>query len=197
MKLLLATGNEGKKAEIARFLDGIPVELLTLKDFPDFVPAEETEETFVGNARLKARAGFEQTGLWTLADDSGICVDALDGAPGVRSARYWGGDGSDAANNAGLLAALAGVSEQERGARFVCVLVLDTGEGEQVFEGTCTGRILEAEKGPNGFGYDPLFFDPELGKSFGEIPYEEKMARSHRGRALAAFQAWMKERLSG
>lgn len=196
MKLLLATGNEGKKAEIARFLDGLPVELLTLKDFPDFVPAEETEETFVGNARLKARAGFEQTGLWTLADDSGICVDALDGAPGVRSARYWDGDGSDAANNAGLLAALKGVPEEKRGARFVCVLVLETGEGEQVFEGTCAGRILEAERGPNGFGYDPLFFDLELGKSFGEIPYEEKMARSHRGRALAAFQAWMKERLA-
>lgn len=197
MKLLLATGNEGKKAEIAKYLDGLSVELLTLKDFPDFVPAKETEDTFVGNARLKARAGVEQTGLWTLADDSGICVDALDGAPGVRSARYWPGDGSDAANNAGLLEAIKDVPEKKRGARFVCVLVLAHDGKEEVFEGACEGRILEAERGPNGFGYDPLFFDPEIGKSFGEIPYEQKMARSHRGRALAKFQAWMKSKLAG
>lgn len=197
MKLLAATRSAGKQREFRRILEPAGVELL----FPDDVgvlegPAEELIEmgdTFEANARHKAEYFARRTGLPTVADDSGLEVFALGGAPGVRSRRWAGAAGSpdavDAANNAELLRRLAGASEARRRARYRCVLVLLRAPGAvpEVFEGTCGGRILEAPGGGGGFGYDPLFWSDELGKSFGDATPEEKDGVSHRGRALRAL----------
>ena len=197
MKLLAATRSAGKQREFRRILEPAGVELL----FPDDVgvpegPAEELIElgdTFEANARHKAEYFARRTGLPTVADDSGLEVFALGGAPGVRSRRWAGAAGSpdavDAANNAELLRRLAGAPELRRRARYRCVLVLlrTPGGVPEVFEGTCGGRILEAPAGSGGFGYDPLFWSDELGKSFGEATAEEKDGVSHRGRALRAL----------
>lgn len=197
MKLLAATRSADKQREFRRILEPAGVELL----FPDDVgvlegPAEELIEmgdTFEANARHKAEYFARRTGLPTVADDSGLEVFALGGAPGVRSRRWAGAAGSpdavDAANNAELLRRLAGASEARRRARYRCVLVLLRAPGAvpEVFEGTCGGRILEAPGGAGGFGYDPLFWSDELGKSFGDATPEEKDGVSHRGRALRAL----------
>lgn len=197
MKLLAATRSAGKQREFRRILEPAGVELL----FPDDVgvlegPAEELIEmgdTFEANARHKAEYFARRTGLPTVADDSGLEVFVLGGAPGVRSRRWAGAAGSpdavDAANNAELLRRLAGASEARRRARYRCVLVLLRAPGAvpEVFEGTCGGRILEAPGGAGGFGYDPLFWSDELGKSFGDATPEEKDGVSHRGRALRAL----------
>src|SRR5207244_109015 len=161
-------------------------------------PIEDTlelAETFEGNARRKAEHFARRSGLPTVADDSGLEVFALGGAPGVRSRRWAGAFGSglevDAANNAELLRRLRGAPEPRRRARYRCVLVLlpDPGAVPEVFEGVSGGRILEAPRGDGGFGYDPLFFSDELGRTFGEATPEEKDAVSHRGRALRALAA--------
>jgi XTP/dITP diphosphohydrolase len=194
MKLLVATRSAGKQREVRRLLEAAGHEVL----FPDDagVPesaAEETLETadsFEANARLKAEYFIRKTGLPTVADDSGLEVLSLGGAPGVRSKRWAGVNGDaatvDAANNAELQRRLRGAPELTRRARYRCVLVFLKSPGAipAVFEGSCSGLILEAPRGTGGFGYDPYFLSDELGRTFAEVSGEEKDAISHRGRAL-------------
>ncbi len=202
MELVVATRSTHKMDEIRRILAaaGLPagIELTSVAEWEAAhgrrVPeVEEDAPTFRGNAEKKARVVAEHTGRLALADDSGLCVDALGGAPGVHSARYSGvtGPERDAANNAKLLAALEGVPEEARGASFVCALCLAAPDGRVWHvEGRCRGRIARAEDGTGGFGYDPLFVscEPEaFGKSHGRLSPAEKDAVSHRGRALRAL----------
>ncbi|TFG87222.1 MAG: RdgB/HAM1 family non-canonical purine NTP pyrophosphatase [Chromatiales bacterium] len=187
--LVLASGNPGKVREIQALL-GSTWRVRPQSDFAVF-PVEETGVTFLANALLKAQNAARLTGLPALADDSGLEVDALNGAPGVHSARYAGPDADDAANNARLLAALSGVAEVERTARYRCVLVWIDGPDDPaplIAEGVWEGRILTEPRGHGGFGYDPLFLDPESGMAAAELAMDVKNARSHRGRALAQWQ---------
>jgi len=178
--LTLSSGNAHKVTEIRDML-GIP--LRSLKDVPDAPDFEETGTTFEANARIKARGLADFIGGWALADDSGLAVNALDGAPGVYSARYAGIHGDDAANNAKLLADLAEISD--RGAAFVCVLALcGPGGKEWIIRGECRGRIARAASGSNGFGYDPLFIPEGFEQSFAELGSGEKNRISHRSVAL-------------
>ncbi len=188
--LVLATNNPGKVVELRRLLAGLPFDIVSARDaLGRAFHVEETSDTFRGNATLKARAACEATGLLSVADDSGIEVDALGGRPGVRSARYAGEGASDAENNKRLLEELSGVSEPRRGARFRCAIALARPQGEvRVVEADCAGSILFAPRGTRGFGYDPLFWVHELGASFGELSAEEKDRVSHRGRALAKLR---------
>lgn len=191
MKLLIATTNRGKLSEIAAFLISLRLDLLSLNDLDHPPSVVEDGETFQANALKKARALAEFSGLATLADDSGLEVDALGGAPGVHSARYSGPEADDARNNAKLLGALADVPEPRRTARFVCVLALCVPGAERLFRAECAGRIAFAPRGRHGFGYDPLFFYPPLGRTFGELEAETKSSVSHRGRALHQLvEAW-------
>lgn len=197
MKLLVATRSPGKQHEIRRVLMAAGCDVL----FPDDaglaeMPAEdalETAETFEGNARRKAEYFARLSGLPTVADDSGLEVFALGGAPGVRSRRWAGATGSgpsvDAANNAELLRRLGGAPVERRRARYRCVLVLVAKPAgiPETFEGMCSGTILEEPRGTGGFGYDPLFLSDDLGRTFAEASPEEKDSVSHRGRALAAL----------
>jgi XTP/dITP diphosphohydrolase len=197
VKLLAATRSPGKQPEFKRLLAPAGVEVL----FPDEVGLRESStedrlelaDTFEGNARRKAEHFARLSGLPTVADDSGLEVFALGGAPGVRSRRWAGATGTaaavDAANNAELLRRLHGAPEARRRARYRCVVVLlrTPGSLPETFEGTCGGRILEQPRGAGGFGYDPLFYSDELGRSFGEATAEEKDGVSHRGRALRAL----------
>lgn len=185
--LFFATGNEGKRAELSALLETLgPVRLLTLRDFPAFVMPEETGATFAENALLKARSAAAYGGLPALADDSGLMVDALGGAPGVLSARYSGG-GSNA-NNAKLLREMAAVPDGKRQARFCAVLALACPDGREFLStGVVEGEILRQERGKNGFGYDPLFYLPALGKTMAELDLEEKNPLSHRGKAFAGI----------
>lgn len=184
-RLVLATRNRGKVEEIRELLAGFGIELLSLKHFPDVPEVPEDGETFEENARRKAEFVARCTGLPALADDSGLEVDALNGAPGVRSARFAGDDATYAENNATLLRLMEGIPPEGRTARFRCVLALAFPDGPvRTMEGMCEGRIAEEPKGENGFGYDPLFFVPELGKTFAQIGRTEKGKISHRGRAL-------------
>lgn len=186
MRLLLATRNAGKLRELRARVQGMDV--LSLDDVPPMPEVEETEDTLEGNARLKALVGARATSLWTVADDSGLFVDALRGAPGVRSARYV--PGSDADRVQALLRALEGVPDGERGATFRCVLALASPEGAVRFaRGECAGRILRVPRGTGGFGYDPVFLLPELGRTMAELELEEKGRVSHRARALDALEA--------
>ena len=187
VELLVATHNEGKTRELAELLSGIPLRLRSLKEFPRVEEAEETGETFVENAVLKARHYGSRCGLWTLADDSGLEVDALGGVPGVYSARYGGRAISYAERMALLLKELNATNDKERRARFVCVIALaDPRTGAvETFEGVCEGRIADAPRGTGGFGYDPLFIPEGHAQSFGELPPEIKQNLSHRARALS------------
>jgi len=185
--LLLATRNRGKAVELCALLAGENLVLETLADRPDLPEVEETGKTFDENARLKATAAARATGLWALGEDSGLEVDALDGAPGVYSARYAGTHGDDAANNARLVRELAG--KADRRARFVCCLALARPDGSVVAtsRGTCEGRIAEAPAGTSGFGYDPLFV-PESGTAtLAQLESREKSLLSHRGQALRSL----------
>ena len=180
-KIVMATGNPGKIREIARLLDGLGVEIVA-QSVLGVTDADETGTTFAENSLIKAQHAAEATGLPAIADDSGLSVDALDGAPGVHSARY-AGDAGDEANNDKLLAALEGV--EDRGAAFHCVATyVAPGEQPLVAAGEWRGEILHARHGEGGFGYDPLFLVPECGCSSAELPAEEKNRRSHRGQAL-------------
>ena len=184
-ELLLATGNLHKAQELQALLAGTPYQLRTLKDFPHLELPPETGTTFQQNAAIKAEAAAAATGLLTLADDSGIEVDALDGAPGVYSARYAGEEKSDQANNQKLLKALAALPAAQRGAQFHCVVALaQPGKPTRFCEGICRGQILDAPQGEGGFGYDPLFFLPQFGRSMAQLTPEEKNAVSHGGEAL-------------
>ena len=186
--VVLATRNAGKIKELNALLANLGLTVIGLADFPAIGEIPETGDTFLENARLKALAVCQATGLISLADDSGLCVDALSGAPGVRSARYAGEDATDAANNAKLLAALAHVPEVDRTCRFVSVVVAAAPDGRELTaEGTWEGRVATAPAGAGGFGYDPLFFDPTAGKTAAELTAAEKNTRSHRGKALAGL----------
>lgn len=184
-RLVIATHNPGKLREFQAILRPWADRLVSLADVAPGAPApEEDGETYEDNARLKARAAVAATGLPALADDSGLEVDALGGEPGPRSARFAGDGAGAAANNALLLERLRGVPPEDRGARYVACLVLVRPDGrEAVAWGTCRGRILEAPRGEGGFGYDPLFYLPAFGRTFGELPPNVKNRVSHRARA--------------
>ncbi|MCL6634892.1 MAG: XTP/dITP diphosphatase [Peptococcaceae bacterium] len=186
MKLVLATNNRGKIREISEMLAPHGIEIVSLDEFPGLGEIEEDGETFEENAVKKALAICEQTGLTALADDSGLEVDYLDGAPGVRSARFAGEKKNDEANNRKLLELLNGVPPEQRTARFRCVAAIAV-PGGRVYtaEGACEGLIAFEPRGSGGFGYDPLFFLPGYGKTFAELDLETKNKISHRGRALA------------
>ncbi|NOS99332.1 MAG: RdgB/HAM1 family non-canonical purine NTP pyrophosphatase [Phycisphaerales bacterium] len=188
-RIVIATGNAGKLAEIRAALADVAVDWLSLADYPNVSAVEETGDTFEGNARIKAVHYSELTGEWSLADDSGLEVDGLAGAPGVRSARYAGEDATDASNNAKLIAALRGVSGERRTARFRCAMVLAAGrEVLAASDGSIEGVIVDEARGERGFGYDPHFFVPTMGATLAELPRERKNAISHRGRAAAGIR---------
>jgi XTP/dITP diphosphohydrolase len=185
--LVVASRNRKKVRELAALLADLELELVSAADFPAAPEVEETGQTFAENAVLKAATVAAATGQWTLADDSGLAVDALDGAPGVYSARYAGPQADDALNNEKLLVELRDVPDDRRGARFVCCLALADPEGRiraQV-EGHCRGRLLHAPRGENGFGYDPLFWIAEYHRTFAELSLVVKSVLSHRARAFA------------
>lgn len=193
-KILIATKNEGKAREYRQIFAPKGFTVVTLNDLPEKIEIEENGKTFIENATLKATALAEQTNVLTLADDSGLCVDALAGAPGIYSARY-AGDHDDQANKAKLLQELKDVQGQARSAHFHCaIVVVKPDKTRLVVEGKVDGLILEEEHGTGGFGYDPLFYYPELGRSFAELSMEEKNKVSHRGRAVAMllekFDEW-------
>jgi len=194
--LLIATTNRGKLREVSEVLNGFEMAMVSLADFPDLPEAVEDGATFEDNAKIKALHYARLSGCRTLADDSGLCVDALNGEPGVHSARYAGTPSNDAANNRKLIAALRGMSELDRTARFVCVLALaePATDGARptivaTARGEVEGVIIDQPRGNNGFGYDPHFLIPNLGKTAAELPPEEKNAISHRGRALRKLAA--------
>lgn len=186
-ELLVATNNSGKVRELSQLLSDFPLRLRLLKEFPDIDEAEETGETFAENATLKALHYSAGAGLLTLSDDSGLVVDALGGAPGVRSARYAGREATYAERMSKLLGELGATGDEARRARFVCVIaVADPAAGTlHTFEGTCEGHIARAPRGTGGFGYDPLFIPEGHDQTFGELPAEVKHILSHRARALA------------
>jgi len=196
VQLVLATNNKDKIREIKKLLDDLPVTVLTADDFLEFPDPEETGATFEENARLKAHAIAEFTGHPALADDSGLEVDSLNGAPGVYSSRYAGEAGNAEKNNRKLLKELEGVPPEKRTARFRCVIVIDWGNGEtDVCEGKAEGVIAQDVVGRRGFGYDPVFYYPPADKRFSEMTLDEKNAVSHRGLALKAARRVIQERL--
>ena len=189
-KLLLATRNAGKLAELRRLLEAaVPgVAVVGLRDVAEYPEAPETGATFAENALLKAREAVRYTGLPAVADDSGLTVDALNGMPGVLSARWSGRHGDDDANTALLLGQIADVPDERRGAAFVCAAALVTPDGtERVLERQWRGSVVRAKRGTNGFGYDPVFVPEGLEVTSAELAPEEKDARSHRGQAFAAL----------
>jgi len=189
--LLLASHNPGKLAELRALLADLPWRLRSASEFALAEPAESAS-SFIENALLKARYACAQTGLPALADDSGLVVDALAGAPGVRSARYAGDNASDSANIERLLVAAAGLEAAGRNCRFVCVIVLMRSADDPmpiIAEGIWAGRLLRAPRGHNGFGYDPIFLDQASGRSAAELSAQQKQAISHRGKALAILRA--------
>ena len=187
--LVLGTRNRKKVEELVPLLTPHGFELKSLADFPGAIEVEETGDTFAGNAALKATLQARHLGLWVLGEDSGLAVDALEGAPGVYSARFSGDGATDARNNACLLAKLSGVPLEKRTAHYVCHATLSNPAGEVCAEAEdlCRGRILFAESGRGGFGYDPLFEIPEYHKTFGELGPEVKAVLSHRSRAIRAI----------
>jgi len=188
IELLVATTNQGKFAEVQAFLSKIPIKILPLESLPSWPTVVEDGATFEENALKKARTLAEFSHRITLADDSGLEVDALNGAPGIYSARYSGEEGNDEKNNDRLLRELESVPEAHRTARFVCALAVcapkSIGMKPWTVRKFCEGRIGFARRGSNGFGYEPLFFYPPFGKTFGEIDRATKATVSHRGKAL-------------
>ena len=191
MELVVATRNAGKRREFEGLADGLGLSLRSLDSFPGIVDPEETGLTFLENAVIKARAAALATGQWALGDDSGLCVTALDGAPGLYSARY--AEGTDQTRWQKLLSALTGIPTERRQAAFVCALALAGPGGEVVAttEGRCEGHIAFAPRGEKGFGYDPVFLvDRDArGRTMAELSEAEKHVVSHRGRAFAAMRA--------
>jgi XTP/dITP diphosphohydrolase len=200
--IVLATSNKNKLNEIQELLKGYPVVIKSLADFGPMPEAVEDGDTFDENAYKKAIHYAKVLGVPCLADDSGLAVDALDGRPGVYSARYAGPGATDWDNCEKLLGEMAGLTK--RTAHFVCVLSLATPAGPALtWEGRCDGEITHERRGESGFGYDPVFFSPELGKTFAEVAMTEKSSVSHRGRALADFaaefakvQVWLRQRMA-
>ena len=200
--IVLATSNTHKLQEFQEMLKDFPVSIKSLADFGPMPEAVEDGATFDDNAYKKALHYAKVLGLPCLADDSGLVVDALEGRPGVYSARYSGPGATDWSNCEKLLGEMKGISN--RSAHFVCVLSLATPAGPALtWEGRCDGEIITERRGESGFGYDPVFFYPEFGKTFAEIPMEQKSSISHRGRALAGFaaefdkvQIWLRQRMA-
>jgi len=197
MKLFLASGNAHKATELQSLATAaaLPVEIVSARAVGGMPPVVEDAGTFVGNARKKARALRERlpADAWTLADDSGLCVDALGGAPGVESAYYAGPQGDGAANLAKLVATLRDVADEKRGAYFRCVLLATGPDGaEHIFEGNCAGRLLREPRGGAGFGYDPLFVADGCAVTFAEMTEAEKNRLSHRARAWALLSEWLR-----
>ena len=178
--------------EIHRILDGLPLRFKTLSDFPDVTVADETGASFAENARQKALHYAALTGMLTMAEDSGFEVDALNGEPGIYSARYLREDATYAERFAAIYAGVNASGASSRNARFVCAVALADGR-DIVFETTAAveGALADAPAGPNGFGYDPIFFYPPYGKTFGEVSDEEKTAVSHRGQAMRALREYL------
>ena len=202
MLICAASNNAGKLKELRRILERMGHEVKSLRELGITLDPEETGTTFAENARIKAEAFCKASGLPTVADDSGLCVDALNGAPGVYSARYCGHHGDDAANNAKLLREMAGVPEEQRTARFVSAVCFLLPDGRELLvEGECPGSVAFTETGSNGFGYDPLFIPDRVGlpdgttventarRSYAELADGEKDAISHRGRAMEKLDA--------
>ena len=202
MLICAASNNAGKLKELRRILERMGHEVKSLRELGITLDPEETGTTFAENARIKAEAFCKASGLPTVADDSGLCVDALHGAPGVYSARYCGHHGDDAANNAKLLREMAGVPEEKRTARFVSAVCFLLPDGRELLvEGECPGSVAFTETGSNGFGYDPLFIPDRVGlpdgttventarRSYAELADGEKDAISHRGRAMEKLDA--------
>jgi XTP/dITP diphosphohydrolase len=200
--LVLGTRNEGKITEFHKLLSGFDIEIMSLKDFGPLPPVIEDGETFEDNAYKKAHATAKATGMPALADDSGLTVASLGGAPGVRSARYAGENATDEENNRKLLREMEGISNRE--AAFECVLVIAVPRGPAlVYEGRCEGLIGTELRGDRGFGYDPLFYYAPLGKTFAELSLHEKNDISHRGKAMLELKkefsqvlGWLEQRMS-
>lgn len=195
MKLHLATGNAHKVKELARLFAeaGLEVEVASAKEVGGMPEVDENAETFEGNALLKAEAlGKQVPDGWVLADDSGLEVDALEGAPGIFSARYAGPGATDEDNRKKLLVNLTNIPEARRGGRFVCALVLLGPGRQEFFRGECVGTLIEEERGEGGFGYDPIFRPEGKQKTFGEMTAEQKNQLSHRARAMAKLVNWIR-----
>ena len=194
-RLLLGTRNRKKRDELADLLKDLPLEVVDLSAYPDAPEIEETGTTFEANARLKAVGLARALKQWVLAEDSGLVVPALNGRPGVYSARYSGKQGDDEANNNRLLAELAPLSDDRRAAYYVCVAVLANPAGEvvAVTEGRCNGVIIKERRGSGGFGYDPLFLIPEYHRTFGELSLRVKQALSHRSKAIVQMRPWLRK----
>lgn len=189
MRVVLATGNADKVRELRTIFSDLPIDWMSLCDYPGVALPEETGATFAANARLKAEAVARALESWALADDSGLCVDALGGAPGVHSARYAGGLGIAGDNTLKLLTNLKYVDSERRQAHFFCAMAL-AGPGGEIHEteGRCDGVVADTPRGCGGFGYDPVFLLPALGRTMAELSPQEKQRISHRGRAAAAMR---------
>lgn len=189
MKIVLGTHNEKKRAELAALLSPFHIDVVSLGDLEDTIDVVEDGDSFAANAAKKASQQATHLGMWTVGEDSGLCVDALDGAPGIYSARYAGPNATDEQNNQKLLDALADVPDDKRGAHYVCHLCLADPKGVAVFDcgGICRGRIRRQPAGSGGFGYDPLFEILELHRTFGQMGGAAKSVLSHRARAMRRF----------
>lgn len=190
-KLILASKNRHKIKEIKKVLSGLNLEIIFLDAFPDISEITENESTIEANAEKKARTVYEATGIMSLADDTGLEVEYLDGKPGVYSSRFAGTDADDEMNNKKLLKLLQGVPWEERRAKFRCIMAIVDDSNLELLEGNCHGYILEEERGQNGFGYDPLFFIPEYKQTFAEMPLSFKNKVSHRGKALQKVRKYL------
>ncbi len=189
-KLILATRNKGKLKEIQVLLSDLDIDIMSLDEAENAPHVVEDGKTFMENAFKKAKVIAEATGIMALADDSGLEVDALDGAPGVHSARYSGENASDASNNEKLLADLKGVSSGKRGAHFSCVIIVYHPSGQWIStEAICEGEIAMNPSGDQGFGYDPVFYIPSIKRTMAQLSPEEKNSLSHRGKALEKLKA--------
>lgn len=197
-KLVIATRNIGKVTEITGYLSLPGLQVIGLDAFPPFDEIDETGRTFEENASIKAIAAFEKINIPVLADDSGLEVDALNGAPGIYSARYSGENATDESNNLKLLKHLEMIPKEKRTARFVCVMVLYEGKVCVSFRGECLGKIIFEPRGNGGFGYDPLFVPSGFDKTYAELPLSIKNSISHRGKALSKVKEYLVTRtLSG
>ncbi len=192
-QIVLATRNRHKINEIRQILNNLPVQLLSLDDFVHVPEVIEDRDTFQGNALKKAQEIFAFTGIPTMADDSGLEVEALNGAPGVYSARFSGEDATDLKNNLKLLRLLKNVPSDQRKSQFRCVAAFTGNEKEHIEEGVCSGEIIDDFRGSQGFGYDPLFYLADLRKTMAELSADEKNKISHRGKAFRKMAVYLED----
>jgi len=192
-QVILATHNKHKVEELSALLAPLKIRVFSAADFPELPDVIEDGSTFEENAIKKAKEVAQFTGISAIADDSGLCVDALNGEPGIFSARYAGEHGNDQANNQKLLERMSDIPDDQRTAHFISVIAFANTDGSvHTFNGTCKGKILREARGSNGFGYDPLFYIPELGMTMAELSSQEKNRVSHRARAYQRFLQWLK-----